>query len=74
MIVEVKTRQSGEHGPPDRAIGPRSAASGPGGAGVCAKTDTPLDQVRFDVVTVILANPKLRPEIVLFRRAFTVRV
>jgi hypothetical protein len=39
------------------------------------KTDTPLDRVRFDVVTVLLADlKKVRPEITLFRRAFTVRV
>ncbi len=76
VIVEVKTRQSGEYGPPERAIGPEKQRHLVRVAREYArKTDTPLDRVRFDVVTVLLADlKKVRPEITLFRRAFTVRV
>ena len=68
VIVEVKTRESAEHGPPDRAVGPdkqrhllrvaREYARG---------SDTPWERVRFDVVSVVMGR---RPEITLFRRAF----
>ncbi|MGH9592868.1 MAG: YraN family protein, partial [Bryobacteraceae bacterium] len=67
-IVEVKTRQSGAYGPPERAIGPekqrhlmRVARE------FVSKTDTSWDRVRFDVVTVVLCDP---PELTLFRGAF----
>jgi putative endonuclease len=72
VIVEVKTRQSVEFGPPERAIGPdkqrhliRVARE------YARKTDTPWARIRFDVVTVVLADR--RAEITLFRRAFAVR-
>jgi putative endonuclease len=67
-IVEVKTRESAEHGPPDRAIGPdkqrhllRVARE------YTRSNDIPWEHVRFDVVTVVL-RPRL--EITLLRRAF----
>src|SRR5438552_1104175 len=57
-IVEVKTRESAAYGPPERAISPekqrhlvRVARE------YIRKTDTSWDRVRFDVVTVILADP-----------------
>jgi len=70
VFVEVKTRQSGEYGPPDRAVGEekrqhlRRVARE-----YVRKTNTPWDQVRFDVVSVILANP---PEVEWLPGAFKV--
>ena len=58
VIVEVKTRRSGEFGPPDRAVGEdklshlRRVARAYAG-----KTETPWERVRFDVVTVVLDTP-----------------
>jgi putative endonuclease len=67
-IVEVKTRESGDYGPPERAIGPekqrhlmRVARE------YVRKTDTPWDRIRFDVVTVVMSDP---PELTLYRSAF----
>ena len=67
VIVEVKSRESGEYGPPERAIGDekcrhllRVARS------YARKSDIPWDRVRFDVVTVILRDPV---EIKLYRNA-----
>ncbi len=69
VVVEVKTRESGAYGPPDRAIGEekfrhmlRVARE------YAAKTGTPWEQVRFDVVTVLLSPA---PAITLFRGAWT---
>ena len=70
VFVEVKTRQSGEYGPPDRAVGEekrqhlRRVARE-----YVRKTNTPWDQVRFDVVSVILADP---PEVEWLPGAFKV--
>lgn len=65
VVVEVKSRTSAEYGPPDRAIGEekyrhmlRVARK------YVAKSGTPWEQVRFDVVTVLL---KRNPEITHFR-------
>src|SRR5512146_3371942 len=51
VVVEVKSRENGAYGPPDRAVGPdkhrhmlRVARE------YARKTDTPWDRVRFDVV------------------------
>lgn len=66
-IVEVKSRESAAHGPPDRALSEekfhhmRRVAREYAG-----KTATPWEQVRFDVVTVLLTDP---PEIELHRAA-----
>ena len=67
-FVEVKTRQNDAYGPPDRAIGRdkqmhlyRVARE------YTRKSGAAWEQVRFDVVTVILSNP---PEINLIRDAF----
>ncbi len=70
VFVEVKTRQSGEYGPPDRAVGEekrqhlRRVARE-----YVRKTGTQWDQVRFDVVSVILADP---PEVEWLPGAFKV--
>ena len=67
VFVEVKTRESANFGPPERAIGEdkhrhlmRIARE------YTRKTRTPWSRVRFDVVSVVLASP---PGIVLFRNA-----
>ena len=67
VFVEVKTRESANFGPPERAIGEekhrhlmRIARE------YTRKTRTPWSRIRFDVVSVVLASP---PGIVLFRNA-----
>jgi putative endonuclease len=68
VIVEVKTRESGAYGPPERAVGLEKQRHLLRVAREYArKTDTPWERVRFDVVTVLLAST---PEIVLLRSAF----
>jgi putative endonuclease len=65
VIVEVKTRSTSEYGPPERAIGPEKLRHIQRVAHELAyRTGTPVDQVRVDVVTVVLKTP---PEIHLFR-------
>jgi putative endonuclease len=77
VIVEVKTRKSAEHGPPERAVGPEKQRHLVRVAREYArKTDTAWERIRFDVVTVVMGDrPETgRPEITLFRRAFGARV
>jgi putative endonuclease len=58
VIVEVKSRATGEFGPPDRAIGEEKRAALVRVAKAYAKkSETPLEQVRFDVVGIILSDP-----------------
>jgi len=58
VFVEVKTRRSGEYGPPDRAVGEEKRAHLARVAREYArKTGVGWDRVRFDVVNVILAEP-----------------
>ena len=67
VIVEVKTRAGDEYGPPDRAIGPEKERHIARVARAFArKASVPWEQVRCDVVTVVLSRP---PQIELFRRA-----
>jgi len=57
VFVEVKTRESAEFGPPERAIGEEKREHLLKIARAYArKSSTPWEQVRFDVVTVILAG------------------
>jgi putative endonuclease len=70
VIVEVKSRQSDEFGPPERAIGDDKRAHLRRVARAYArKTDTPWERVRCDVVTVVLSA---RPELQLVRGAFRI--
>lgn len=65
VFVEVKSRETGEYGPPERAIGEEKRRHLLRVAREYArKTNTPWEQVRFDVVTVIFSNP---PQIALYR-------
>ena len=62
VVIEVKSRRSDEHGPPERAIGDDKRAHLRRVARAYArKTDTPWEKVRCDVVTVVLtAQPRLQ--------------
>ena len=58
VFVEVKSRESADYGPPDRAIGPEKLNHTVRVARAYArKTDTPWDRIRFDVISVLLINP-----------------
>ena len=70
VIVEVKSRQSDDFGPPERAVGDEKRAHLRRVARAYArKTDTPWERVRCDVVTVILSG---RPHLQLVRGAFRI--
>jgi putative endonuclease len=67
VFVEVKSRASGEYGPPERAIGADKRAHLLRVAREYSrKTETPWERVRFDVVTVMLTEP---PQLRLRRNA-----
>jgi putative endonuclease len=69
VFVEVKSRGSGEHGLPERAVGEEKRAHLLRVAREYARrTSTPWERVRFDVVTVVFDQP---PRLQLFRRAFS---
>src|SRR5271168_2438809 len=58
VFVEVKSRQTGEYGPPERAVGTEKRAHLLRVAReYTRKTQTPWERVRFDIVTVILSKP-----------------
>jgi putative endonuclease len=68
VFVEVKSRETSEYGPPERAIGEEKRAHLKRVAReYTRKTETPWERVRFDVVTVILSRP---PRLELIRAAF----
>ncbi len=57
VFIEVKSRQSADFGPPERAIGEQKRAHLLRIAReYTRKTETPWDRVRFDVVSVVLAE------------------
>ena len=70
-FIEVKSRETGDYGPPERAISEekrrhllRVARE------YTRKNHVPWERVRFDVVTVILSGT---PQVTLFRQALPVR-
>jgi putative endonuclease len=66
VIIEVKTRETSEYGPPERAIGPEKQRHLLRVARDYArKTNTPPDRMRIDVVTIVLPD-----HITLFRDVF----
>jgi putative endonuclease len=74
VIVEVKTRSGEEYGPPERAMGEDKRSHLRRVARAYArKTDTPTERVRFDLVTVVIADqPRLHPPLLqLMRNAFS---
>jgi putative endonuclease len=65
VIVEVKARDSGAYGPPERAIDPKKLNHMRRVAWEYGrKTATPRERIRFDIVTVVLTSP---PEIAVIR-------
>jgi len=68
VFVEVKSRETGEYGAPDRAIGSDKQTSLLRAAREYARhAGVPWDRVRFDIVTVVFSTP---PKIEHFRDAF----
>jgi putative endonuclease len=68
VIVEVKTRATDEYGPPEQAVNPEKRRHLMRVAREYArKTDTAWEQVRFDIVSIVLREP---PEITLLKAAF----
>ena len=58
VIVEVKTREDAAGGPPERAIGEEKRRHLLRvGRAYARRSGTPWEQVRFDVVTVLLTKP-----------------
>ncbi len=71
VFVEVKSRESADFGPPERAIGDDKRAHLLRIAReYTRKTETPWDRIRFDVVGVVMTKP---PTIELFRNALPAR-
>src|SRR5258708_39892346 len=69
VFVEVKARQTGRHGPPERAIDQRKREHLRRIAReYTRKTETPWERLRFDLVTVVFSDP---PRIELRRGALT---
>ncbi len=72
VFVEVKSRETADFGPPERAIGEEKRAHMLRIArAYTRKTETPWDRIRFDVVTVVMTKP---PAIELFRNALSTSV
>ena len=68
VFVEVKSRESADFGPPERAIGEEKRAHLLRIAReYTRKTETPWERIRFDVVTVVFSRP---PKIELIRNAW----
>lgn len=69
VFVEVKSRKTIEHGPPQRAIDERKRRHLQRIAReYTRKTETPWERVRFDLVTVVFDDP---PRIELLRGALS---
>jgi putative endonuclease len=67
VLVEVKSRESGDYGPPERAIGEEKRAHLLRIAREYSrKSETPWERVRCDVVTVVFSEP---PQLTLHRHA-----
>jgi putative endonuclease len=58
VFVEVKSRETADFGPPERAIGEEKRAHLLRVAReYTRKADTPWDRIRFDIVTVVFTKP-----------------
>jgi putative endonuclease len=67
VFVEVKSRETADFGPPERAIGEEKRRHMLRVAREYArKTNTPWERIRFDVVSVVMTKP---PSIELYRDA-----
>jgi putative endonuclease len=70
-FVEVKTRESTEFGAPERAVDEeKKIYLARAGRDYARRANVPWDQVRFDILSVILGDP---PEIEWLRDAFRAR-
>ena len=70
VFVEVKSRATGEYGPPDRAVSSQKAHHLRRVAReYTRKAEIPLERVRFDVVSIVFSKP---PEIQLLPDAFSI--
>jgi putative endonuclease len=71
VFIEVKSRESSEFGPPERAIGEEKRAHLLRVArAYTRKSNTPWDRVRFDIVTVVFSKP---PAVEHYRDALSTR-
>ena len=71
VFVEVKSRETADFGPPERAIGEEKRSHLVRIAREYSrKTETPWDKIRFDVIGVVFTKP---PTIELTRDAFSTR-
>jgi putative endonuclease len=71
VIIEVKTRETADFGPPERAIGEDKRTHLLRIAREYTRiTETPWDRIRFDVVSVVMTKP---PAIELYRGALSTR-
>ena len=58
VFIEVKSRESADFGPPERAIGEEKRAHLLRIAReYTRKTETPWERIRFDIVTVVFTSP-----------------
>ena len=58
VFIEVKSRQSAEYGPPDRAVGPEKWSHMVRAARDFARhAEVPWEKVRFDIVNVVIGTP-----------------
>ena len=68
VVVEVKTRESTEYGPPERAVNPEKQHHLIRvGREYARKADIPWEHVRFDVVSIVMSES---PTVTLLRGAF----
>jgi putative endonuclease len=71
VFIEVKTRTTDEHGPPDRAIGAeKRRAMMRAAADYTRRAGVPGDRLRFDVISIVDSRP---PSIEHIRDAFVAR-
>jgi putative endonuclease len=71
VFVEVKSRSSAEYGPPDRAVDNEKLKKIARAARDYARrTGAPWEEVRFDLITVLLTTP---PAVSHYRDAFSIK-
>jgi putative endonuclease len=72
VFIEVKSRETADFGPPERAIGEEKHAHMMRIArAYTRKSSTPWEKIRFDVVSVVVTKP---PAITLYRDALSTRL
>jgi len=62
-VIEVKTRSSAAYGPPERAVGhEKHQKMISAGEHYARRAEIPLDQVRFDVVSILMIGKTVELE------------